>query len=203
MIRNNNNISNNNTERSNIIEKKNMGMGKKFKINCENINEIDELKDKEYFDKLDKDIRNFYIEKCGQIFHFLKDIHLCRYIDEFLKQGYDIYEEFLEIPDDFFQQMNIPFLNKLQQQKFYNKLHSIQSKYKQKNFKNNNIIKQNDNKLIYNNYKLSNGIDNNIDNNNINPNINEYLNNNKNYNKINENNNNNYNKDISLNINKK
>ena len=65
------------------------------------LNEIDEIKDKEYFDTLDKDIRNFYIEKCGQIFRFLKDIYLCRYIDEFLKQGYYIYEEFLEIPDDF------------------------------------------------------------------------------------------------------
>ena len=27
------------------------------------------------------------------IFNFLKDIHLCRYIDEFLKRGYDLYEE--------------------------------------------------------------------------------------------------------------
>ena len=191
MLRNNN-ISNNNIERSSIIEKKNMGMGRKFKINCENLNEIDEIKDKEYFDKLDKDIRNFYIEKCGQIFRFLKDIHLCRYIDEFLKQGYDIYEEFLEIPDDFFQQMNIPFLNKSQQQKFYNKLHLVQSKYKQKNF--NNINKQNENKLIYNNYKLANGLDKNIDNNNIIPNIDSKYNN-KDFNKINENNNN-FNKDI-------
>ena len=197
MLRNNN-ISNNNIERSSIIEKKNMGMGRKFKINCENLNEIDEIKDKEYFDKLDKDIRNFYIEKCGQIFRFLKDIHLCRYIDEFLKQGYDIYEEFLEIPDDFFQQMNIPFLNKSQQQKFYNKLHLVQSKYKQKNF--NNINKQNENKLIYNNYKLANGLDNNIDNNNIIPNIDSKYNN-KDFNKINENNKN-FNKDISSNINK-
>ena len=145
----NSNMSNNNVEKSNILDKKNISLNKKFKINCENINEIDEIKDKEYLEKLDREIKNFYIEKCGRIFNFLKDIHLCRYIDEFLKQGYDIYEEFLEIPDDFFQQMNIPFLNKSQQQKFYNKLHLIQNKYKAKNFQNKNIINQKDNKLNY------------------------------------------------------
>ena len=145
----NSNMSNNNVEKSNILDKKNINLNKKFKINCENINEIDEIKDKEYLEKLDREIKNFYIEKCGRIFNFLLDIHLCRYIDEFLKQGYDIYEEFLEIPDDFFQQMNIPFLNKSQQQKFYNKLHLIQNKYKAKNFQNKNIINQKDNKLNY------------------------------------------------------
>ena len=145
----NSNMSNNNVEKSNILDKKNISLNKKFKINCENINEIDEIKDKEYLEKLGREIKNFYIEKCGRIFNFLKDIHLCRYIDKFLKQGYDIYEEFLEIPDDFFQQMNIPFLNKSQQQKFYNKLHLIQNKYKAKNFQNKNIINQKDNKLNY------------------------------------------------------
>ena len=112
-------------------------------------------------EKLDREIKNFYIEKCGRIFNFLKDIHLCRYIDEFLKQGYDIYEEFLEIPDDFFQQMNIPFLNKSQQQKFYNKLHLIQNKYKAKNFQNKNIINQKDNKLNYINISNNENIINN------------------------------------------
>lgn len=33
---------------------------------------------------------------------FLKDIYLVRFIDEFLKEGKDIFEEFIEIPDDFF-----------------------------------------------------------------------------------------------------
>jgi hypothetical protein len=160
----NNNISHNNNEKNNIIDKKSIGLGKKFKINCENINEIDEIKDKEYLEKLDKEIRNFYIEKCGRIFNFLKDIYLCRYIDEFLKQGYDIYEDFLEIPEDFFQQMNIPFLNKSQQQKFYNKLHLIQSKYKTKYLKNNGLINQKENKMNYKNFNFSNNNDNIINN---------------------------------------
>ena len=127
----NNNFGNNNTERSNVVERKNTGLGKKFKINCENNNEIDEEKDKEYLDKLDKEIKLFYIQKCGQIFNFLKE-------------GYDIYEEFIEFPDDFFQQKSIPFLNKAQQIKFYNKLHNIRSKYKQK-YNKNYLINQNKN----------------------------------------------------------
>ena len=186
----NSNMSNNNVEKSNILDKKNISLNKKFKINCENINEIDEIKDKEYLEKLDREIKNFYIEKCGRIFNFLKDIHLCRYIDEFLKQGYDIYEEFL--PDDFFQQMNIPFLNKSQQQKFYYKLHLIQNKYKAKNFQNKNIINQKDNKLNYIN--ISNNE--NIINNNV-TNIHNHTDNNFNNNILI-----NGNKEEKLNVNK-
>ena len=175
----NSNISHNNYEKNNIVDKKIIGLGKKFKINCENINEIDEIKDKEYLEKLDKEIKNFYIEKCGRIFNFLKDIYLCRYIDEFLKQGYDIYEDFLEIPDDFFQQMNIPFLNKSQQQKFYNKLHLIQCKYKPKYLKNNVLNNQKENKINYKNFNFSNNNDN-INNNitNIHNNTSNNFNNN-------------------------
>ena len=101
---------------------------------------------------LDKDIKNFYIDKCGDIFNFLKKIHLCRFIDEFLKRGYDIYEEFIEIKDDFFKKMDKPFLNETQQEKFYNKLKEIN---KNNNNKingmepNQNIITNNINNKIY------------------------------------------------------
>ena len=102
---------------------------KKYKINCENnVKEIDEEKDKEYLNELDKDIKNFYLEKCGEIFKFLKEIHLCRYIDEFLKRGFDLYEEFIEIGEDFFKKMKTPFLNEAQQEKFFNKLKETKNK---------------------------------------------------------------------------
>ena len=183
----NNNLGNN-TERSNMIEGKNTGISKKFKINCENSNEIDEEKDKKYLDELDKEIKMFYIQKCGKIFNFLKDIHLCRYIDDFLKEGYDIYEEFIEFPDDFFQQKKSPFLNKSQQIKFYNKLHNIQSKYKPK-YNKNSIINQNKNSFSHVNYnldyshqnKLNINIKNDININNENNNIDD---NNKNKNNL-------------------
>ncbi len=190
MLKNNNNYTSNNNviytsvDKSNLLDRKNMG--KKFKINCDKNNEIDEVKDKEYLDKLDKEIRDFYIEKCGKIFYFLKEIHLLRYIDEFLKQGYDLYEEFIEIPDDFFQEMNPPFLNKSQQDKFYNKLHAIQNKYKQKKISQNYKINQNKNNVHLNtnskNNISSNGAEKNIDNNisiNDKPNTNYDITNNK------------------------
>ena len=124
--------SHNNMNNENVI------MKKKYKIDCDKvIKETDEEKDNEYLNELDKDIKNFYIEKCGEIFNFLKEIHLCRYIDEFLKRGLDIYEEFIEIKEDFFKNMKEPFLNESQQKKFFTKLHDIKN-----DDKNNKQIKQ-------------------------------------------------------------
>ena len=196
-INNNNNMTNNtnNTDRSNILDKKNIN--KKFKINCDKNNEIDEVKDNEYLDKLDNEIKKFYLDKCERIFKFLKDIHLCRYIDEFLKQGYDIYEEFIEIPDDFFQQMNTPFLNKAQQQKFYNKLNLIKNKYKQKHSLNSLNYKINIKEKDIKNEIINSNINTTKDNNNINNNIinNNIINNNNiSTNKNNDNASNNLNK---------
>ena len=176
---NSNNISNN--EKTGGLEKKNIN--KKFKINCENNNELDEKKDKEYLNKLDKDIEKFYMEKCGKIFKFLKDIHLVRYIDEFLKEGYDIYEDFIEFPEDYFHNKNNPFLNKSQQFKFYNKLHLAQNKYKPNNSHNN--INQREN---YSNNR-SNGMDLNSINENNNINIKNNIKNSMDLNPINEDNN--------------
>ena len=105
------------------INNDNVVIKNKYKIDCEkNKKETDEEKDEEYLKLLDKDIKDFYVEKCGEIFYFLKEIHLCRYIDEFLKRGVDLYEEFIEINEDFFKKMKTPFLNDLQQEKFFNKL---------------------------------------------------------------------------------
>ena len=125
----------------NNINNENDIFKKKYKINCDkSIKDTDEEKDKEYLNELDKDIKNFYIEKCGEIFNFLKQIHLCRYIDEFLKRGFDLYEEFIEIKEDFFKKKKTPFLNEEQQEKFYNKLNEI----KNNNYKNNQINQIND-----------------------------------------------------------
>ena len=160
----------NNEKNNNITERK--SFNKKYKINCENNNELDEIKDKEYLDKLDKEIQNFYIEKCGKIFKFLKDIYLVRYIDEFLKEGYDIFEEFIEFPDDFFQNKKNPFLNKFQQNKFYTKLHLVQNKYKPKYSQVNKINQLEDINNISNGMDLNSlNENNNIDiRNNTNPN---------------------------------
>ena len=133
----------------------------KFKIDCEkNKKEHDEKKDEEYLKVLDKDIKHFYIEKCGEIFYFLKEIYLCRYIDEFLKRGIDLYEEFIEINEDFFKKMKTPFLNEFQQEKFFNKLKEIKNKTNKNNKLNpinnayqNNLLNNSNKDNIYNNSK--------------------------------------------------
>ena len=98
-----------------------------YKIHCDKKEESDEEKDKIYLNELDKGIKDFYMEKCGNIFNFLKEIYLCRYIDDFLKRGLDIYEEFIDIEDDFFKNPKNNFLNESQQNKFYKKIHEIKN----------------------------------------------------------------------------
>ena len=151
---------------NNNINSESATLKKKFKINCEKSTEnIDEEKDKEFFNLLDKDIKNFYIEKCGDIFNFLKEIHLCRYIDEFLKRGYDLYEEFIEIKEELFKNMKNPFLNEAQQEKFFKKLNEIKNKNNKNNINqinrldntHNNIKNNNNSNLINERLNISNG----------------------------------------------
>ena len=113
-----------------------------------NNNEInnDEEKDKEFLEKLDNNLKMFYMTKTKQIFDFLNKINLCRYIQYFLDQGYDLFEEFLELPSDFFNKMQNPFLNQKQREKLFQNL----SAYKNKNKNNSNnkklIISNKENK---------------------------------------------------------
>jgi len=112
-----------------------------------NNNEInsDEEKDKEFLDKLDINLKKFYMSKTRQIFDFLNEINLCRYIHYFLDQGYDLFEEFLELPQDFFDKMKNPFLNQKQREKLFQKL----STYKNNNKKVINPNKENKKEINY------------------------------------------------------
>ena len=115
-----------------------------------NINDIDEEKDKEFLDKLDNNLKIFYLTKTRKIFELLKSIYLCRYIQHFLTAGYDIFEEFLDLPLDFFDKMKNPFLSQKQREKLFNKI-SLYKKNKKQNSKNENkkeinVIKNKENK---------------------------------------------------------
>ena len=145
-----------------------------------NMERDDEVRDKEYLNKLDKTIKKMYLENCGAIFNFLKDIYLVRFIDEFVKAEYQIFEEFIEIPDDFFLKKSKPFLNKFQQQKFYNKLHSIRNKYKPQYTPQNFRINQNENKINISNGNMKEDLLNLNDNERINNYINSRTNTNPN-----------------------
>jgi hypothetical protein len=98
----------------------------------------DKEKDENYLNTLDEELKLFYMEKTKEIFELLKQIHLSRYIDCFLKEGYDIFEEFIQINSDFFDKMEKPFLNKEQQEKFFKKLSIFKTKNNIINIKNNN-----------------------------------------------------------------
>ena len=90
----------------------------------------DEEKDEEFLKSLDINLKNFYMEKTKEIFDLLSEINLCRFIDAFLMEGYDLFEEFINLPRDYFDKMEKPFLNKEQQEKLYNKLSIFKNKEK-------------------------------------------------------------------------
>ena len=138
------------------IEKKNMGYPlsaiNRKNINVdkikENININDEEKDQEFLQNLQSELKTFYMEKEKEIFDFLNEIHLCRYIGCFLSEGYDIFEEFIELPKDFFEKMEKPFLSKEQQEKLYNKLSIFKTKKDEEKTKNKNENNFNKNNLF-------------------------------------------------------
>ena len=108
------------------------------------INEIvlgDKEKDEEFLKSLDNSVKNFYMEKTKEIFDLLYEINLCRFIDVFLSEGYDLFEEFINLPRDYFDKMEKPFLTKEQQEKLYNKLSIF--KNKQKSLTQENIFENN------------------------------------------------------------
>ena len=103
--------------------RKEMNEIKKIMKNSNEIfNDEDEEKDKIFLENLDNNLKYFYLDKTKQIFEFLKDIHLCRYIQNFLNEGLDLFEEFIELPLDFFEKMKNPFLNQKQREKLYQNL---------------------------------------------------------------------------------
>ena len=108
------------------------------------INEIvlgDKEKDEEFLKTLDNSVKTFYMEKTKEIFDLLYEINLCRFIDVFLSEGYDLFEEFINLPRDYFDKMEKPFLTKEQQEKLYNKLSIF--KNKQKSLTQENIFENN------------------------------------------------------------
>ena len=167
------NQSNDTKKHQNTINTNKSVLNSKIQINCEN---YDEIKDKEYLDVLDDEIKQFYLQKTGEIFNFLKDINLCRYIDFFLREGYDIYEEFLELNEEFFKKMARPFLNNEQQKKLFNKINEVKNKILPKkkikivdkiNINKNNSITSDENRLNTNSTDIN-------EKNNLNNNNNDY-----------------------------
>ena len=98
----------------------------------------DEDKDKKFLDNLDNNLKIFYMTKTLKIFEFLKEINLVRYIQCFLNEGFDLFEEFIELPLDFFDKMKNPFLNQKQREKLYKKLEPYKNINKKQKINNEN-----------------------------------------------------------------
>ena len=115
-------------------------------------------KDEDFLNKLQNELKIFYMEKEKDIFDFLREIHLCRFIDCFLMEGYDLFEQFIELPIDFFDKMEKPFLDKEQQKKLFDKLSVFKNRKKQEihipqNKNNKNIFSKTQPEFIKKNQK--------------------------------------------------
>ena len=110
------NTSHNSTMRKTFTEK--------IEIECEQ----DKQKDKEFIDKLTEEEKDFYQEQTKELFNFLSELNLVRFIEKFILEGYDLFEDFLKLPKDFFKHLDEPFLDKNQQKKLYSKIEEENNK---------------------------------------------------------------------------
>lgn len=110
------NVSHNSTMRKTFTEK--------IEIECEQ----DKQKDKEFIDKLTNEERDFYQEQTKELFNFLSELNLVRFIEKFIIEGYDLFEDFLKLPKDFFKHLDKPFLDKTQQKKLFSKIEEENNK---------------------------------------------------------------------------
>jgi len=72
----------------------------KIEIDCEN----DKKEDAIFLAKLSESEKFFFEVKAKDIYDFLKSIHLIRYIESFIQDGFETKEDLMEIQEDYFQE---------------------------------------------------------------------------------------------------
>ena len=130
----------------------------KFEINCIN----DEKEDAIFLSKLSEREKFFYEMKATDIYEFLKSINLIRFIDSFIKDGFESKEDLMEIQEDYFQE-NRSF-NKVQQKKILMKAKQYLDIYNQENNIKDNLINKEQrkkNEEIINGNLIEEGVGNN------------------------------------------
>ena len=85
----------------------------KIEIECD----IDAPLDEKFLKNLKDEDKDFYENQTGEVFNLLKSINLARFIEKFILETYDNYEDFINLPKDFFKLLDEPFLNAAQQKK--------------------------------------------------------------------------------------
>ena len=122
--------------------------------------ENDKKEDFIFLSKLSEREKTFFEVRAADIYNFLKELNLIRYIESFINDGFETKEDLMEIQEDYFQE-NQNF-NKNQQKKILAKAKELLDEYNQKN--NINSI----------NISTNNSINNNEINNESNGDINNY-----------------------------
>ena len=82
-------------------------------------NDNDKKEDMIFLSKLTEREKTFFEVRASDIYNFLKDLNLIRYIESFINDGFETKEDLMEIQEDYFQE-NQNF-NKNQQKKILTK----------------------------------------------------------------------------------
>lgn len=102
--------------------------------------ENDKKEDINFLSKLTEREKTFFEVRAADIYNFLKEINLIRYIESFINDGFETKEDLMEIQEDYFQE-NKNF-NKYQQKKILNKAKELLDEYNNKNT-NTNLLSTN------------------------------------------------------------
>ena len=131
-------INSNNSTKTEIDFKKSKNKfnstSEKFEID---LNETDKKADEEFMNNLSDNERNFYKIKAKELYDFLNSIYLVRFIESFIKDGFEGINDIMELENDYFE-INKNF-TLFQQKKILEKVKEYKEKYKVKKIENNEI----------------------------------------------------------------
>ena len=131
-------INSNNSTKTEIDFKKSKtkfnSTREKFEID---LNETDKKADNDFMNNLSDNERNFYKNKAKELYDFLNSIYLVRFIESFIKDGFEGINDIMELENDYFE-INKNF-TLFQQKKILEKVKEYKEKYKVKKIENNEI----------------------------------------------------------------
>ena len=124
------NIKNNNQS---LISTSTKDSTESKKINSSRDNleyENDKKEDFIFLSKLSEREKTFFEVRAADIYNFLKELNLIRYIESFINDGFETKEDLMEIQEDYF--LENKNFNKIQQKKILEKAKELLNEYNQK-----------------------------------------------------------------------
>ena len=92
--------------------------------------ENDKKEDFIFLSKLSEREKTFFEVRAADIYNFLKELNLIRYIESFINDGFETKEDLMEIQEDYF--LENKNFNKIQQKKILDKAKELLNEYNQK-----------------------------------------------------------------------